>query len=328
MPQPIKIAGLQIETGEKQRGWLPVSDIGAMSINMPFTVINGIEDGPRLAVMAGIHGSEYTGIEASIRLARDLDTAKIRGSVYMVHVVNLPAFQSRTQYMNPLDGKNLNKIRDNIPSEKAAGSISHRILHTLFSNVVYGSDACIDLHSGDLYEALSEPFIIYPITPDAKTNQTIVSMAEVYGVGYMWGIEESGIVPGGASSGNRPIPSIMVECGQEGKIEEPFVHVHYNGVLNVMRLLGMMDAVPSDAIPQKPVPIKRGAKIECEVGGLFYSYVKPGDRVSKGDLLGEIKNIWGEVQQTITAPADCMILMYVSNPVIAAGDVVLGYAEF
>ena len=173
MPEPIKIAGLQIEAGQKQRGWLPVSDIGAMSINMPFTVINGIEDGPRLVVMAGIHGSEYTGIEASIRLARNLDPAKLRGSVCIVHVVNLPAFQSRTQYMNPLDGKNLNKIRDNIPSPKAAGSISHRILYTLFSKVVYGSDACIDLHAGDLYEALSEPFIIYPITPDEKTNQTI-----------------------------------------------------------------------------------------------------------------------------------------------------------
>ena len=328
MPEPIIIAGLQIEAGQKQRGWLPVSDIGATPINMPFTVINGVEDGPRLAVMAGIHGSEYTGIEASIRLARDLDPCKIKGSVYMVHVVNLPAFQSRTQYMNPIDGKNLNKIRDNIPFEKAVGSISHHILYTLFSEVVFGSDACIDLHAGDLYEALSEPFIIYPITPDEKTNQTVMSMAEGYGVGYIWGIEESGIVPGGSSSGNQPIPSIMVECGQEGKIEEPFVQIHYNGVLNVMRLLGMMDAASSDTAPKKPVPIKRGGKIESEAGGLFYSYVKPADWVSKGDLLGEIKNIWGEVQQEITAPADCMILMYVSNPVIAAGDVVLGYAEF
>jgi predicted deacylase len=328
MPEPIKIAGLQIEAGQKQRGWLPVCDVGAVSLSMPFTVINGIEDGPRLAVMAGIHGSEYTGIEATIRLARDLDPSKIRGSLYIVHIVNIPAFQTRTQYVNPLDGKNLNKIRDNIPSEKPAGSISHRILYTLFSEVVFGSDACIDLHAGDLYEALSEPFIIYPITPDDKTNQTIVSMAQEYGVGYMWGIEESGIVPGGVSSGNRPIPSIMVECGQEGKIEEPFVQIHYNGVLNVMRLLGMLDAPPSDTATQKPVPIKRGGKIECDVGGLFYSYVKPADRVSKGDLLGEVKNIWGEVQQEITAPADCMILMYVSNPVIAAGDVVFGYAEF
>ena len=328
MPEPIEIAGLKIEAGEKQRGWLSVCDTGAVSVSMPFTVINGTEDGPRLAVMAGIHGSEYTGIEATIRLARDLDPDDIKGSIYMVHVVNLPAFQSRTQYINPLDGKNLNKIRDNIPFDGPAGSVSYRILQTLYSEVIFGSDACIDLHAGDLYEALSEPFIIYPITPDEKANQTIRSMAEAYGVGYIWGIEEDGIVQPGDSKGGRTIPSIMVECGQEGKIEEPFVLGHYNGVLNIMHLLGMTDNSPSDAAPDKPVPIKRGAKIECDAGGLFYSYVKPGDRIAKGDLLGEVKNIWGEVQQTITAPVDCMILMYVSNPVIAAGDVVLGYAEF
>jgi predicted deacylase len=48
----------------------------------------------------------------------------------------------------------------------------------------------------------------------------------------------------------------------------------------------------------------------------------------KGDLIGEIKDIWGEVKQEIFAPADGMILMYINNPVVGPGDVVLGYAEF
>lgn len=325
MPKSIEIAGITIPQGEKKPGWLPVSGIGALSVKMPFTVINGAEDGPRLAVMAGIHGCEYTGIEASIRVGRHLDPVKIRGSLFIVHVVNIPAFQSRTPYVCPLDGLNLNRIRDKIPQGKAEGSISHRILRILFNEVIYQSDACIDLHAGDLHEAMTEPFIIYPITPDNKANEMTLAMAEAYGIKYIWGIEESGIVPG---EGSTPIPSIMVECGQEGRIEEDYVQIHYQGVLNVMRLLGMVDSKGPAGHKKRPVPMKRAAKIECDVGGLFYAYVKPSDRVSKGDLLGEVKDIWGEVRQQIFAPSDCMILMFLSNPIINPGDVVLGYAEF
>ncbi len=321
------IAGLHIEPGEKKRGWLPVSKWGAQVVEMPFTIVNGTQEGPRLAVMAGIHGCEYTGIEASIRLARDLKPQELRGTLILVHVVNIPAFQFRTPYVCPLDGLNLNRIRDEIPGGKAAGSISHRMVHTLFHSVIYPSDACIDLHAGDLYECLTEPFIIYPVTPDQVVNESIREMAEAYGVSYIWGVKENGILRTGDDSGRGIVPSIMVECGQEGKIEEKYVRVHYRGVLNIMRLLGMM--APSWSGPEKrPLSIRKGGKIMAETGGIFHSRVKPGEQVVKDDLLGEVKDIWGDVLQKVTAPTDCMILMTVSNPIIGAGDVVLGYAEF
>lgn len=290
---------------------------------MPLTILNGLKDGPRLAVAAGIHGCEYTGIEASIRLSRDLDPRKIRGSLVIVHVVNVPAFQTKTQYVCPLDGLNLSRIRPG----KADGSISHRMLHELFQEIIFKSDAYLELHGGDLHEALTVPFIIYPKTTNEKTNQTVLGMVEAHGIEYIWGVEEEGFVPGGASSGNPPIPYMVVECGQEGRIEEEYVSIHYQGVLNVMRWFGMLDGEGSKKRGKEVIRIKRGGKIESEVGGIFYSYVKPSDRVLEGDLLGEIKNIRGDVLQRIVAPTHCMILMYVSNPIIAPGDVVLGYAE-
>lgn len=323
----IEIAGLPIGPGEKKRGWLPVSTWGAQAVEMPFTVVNGAQAGPRLAVMAGIHGCEYTGIEASIRLGRDLDPQELRGTLILIHVVNIPAFQSRTPYVCPLDGLNLNKIRDENPGGTARGTISHRMIHTLFHRVIYPSDACIDLHAGDLFESLTEPFIIFPVTPDQGVNERIRAMAEAYGVSYIWGVKENGILRAGDHSGQGVVPSIMVECGQEGKIEEEYVRIHYRGVLNVMRLLGMTG--PSWAAPEtSPVLIRQGGKIMAETGGIFHARVKPGERVVEGDLLGEVKDIWGDVLQRMTAPADCMILMTVSNPIIGAGDVVLGYAEF
>lgn len=325
MKERINLAGISIEPGEKRAGWMPVDEVGGNLIQMPFTVINGAEDGFRLSVMAGIHGCEYSGIEASIRLGRDLKPEAMKGSLCIVHVVNVPAFQSRTPYVCPIDGLNLNRIRDVIPHKKPAGTISHRILYTLFHYVIYPSEACIDMHAGDLFETLSEPFIIYPVTSDQNTNKTAREMAEAHGIRYICGMEERGIVP---AEGEPPIPSIMVECGQEGRIDEKYVNIHYQGVKNIMHHFGMIEDDDRQVAEKKPVQMKKAAKIECEVGGLFYSHVEPSDRVLKGDLIGEIKDIWGEVKQEIFAPSDGMILMYINNPVVGPGDVVLGYAEF
>jgi hypothetical protein len=323
MLKEIDMARVKVNPGEKEKGWLKVADRGALSIEMPLTILNGLKDGPRLAVAAGIHGCEYTGIEASIRLGRDLDPRKIRGSLVIVHVVNVPAFQTKTQYVCPLDGLNLSRIRPG----KADGSISHRMLHELFQEIIFKSDAYMELHGGDLHEALTLPFIIYPRTSNEKTNQTVLAMAEAHGIEYIWGVEEEGFIPGGAPSDHPPIPYMVVECGQEGRIEEEYVLIHYRGVLNVMKQLGMIEGSDSKGEKRGVIRIRRGGKIESTVGGIFYSYVKPSDRVQKDDLLGEIKNIRGDVLERIVAPIDCMILMYVSNPIIGPGEVVLGYAE-
>lgn len=324
MLKAIEVAGVKVNPGEKKESWLRVADIGALPVEMPLTILNGSKKGPRLAVAAGIHGCEYTGIEASIRLGRDLDPREIRGSLVIVPIVNVPAFQTKTQYVCPLDGLNLARIRPG----KADGSISHRMLHTLFGEIILKSDAYLELHGGDLHEVLTIPFIIYPRTPNEKTNQTVLEMAEAHGIEYIWGVEEEGFMPGGPSSNNPPIPYMIVECGQEGRIEEEYVLIHYQGVLNVMKKFGMIEGAHNKEEERQIIRIRRGGKIESAVGGIFYAYVKPSDRVSKGGLIGEIKDIRGEVLQRIVAPADCMILMYVSNPIIAPGEVIFGYAEF
>ena len=323
MEQSMKMAGMALESGEKRAGWLKVSDWGALSVEMPVTVLRGVEEGPRLAVIAGIHGCEYTGIEASIRLGRDLDPKDMRGTLGIVHVVNVPAFQSRTQYVCPLDGLNLSDIRPGKPD----GTISHRILHKVYTEVVFQADACMDLHAGDLYEALSVPFIIYTVTEDARSNEMTMLMAEAHGAGYIWGMRGEGVKPGGPGSAGCPIPYIAVECGQEGRMEETYVRTHYQGVLNVMTALGMLNNGRGDGKRKDVIRLRTGGKIRSDTGGIFYSFVKTSDRAAKGDLIGEIRDIRGAVLQRIFTPVHCMILMYVSNPVVGPGDVLFGYGE-
>ena len=71
----------------------------------PYISIRGQADGPTLCVTAAMHGSEYAGIEAALRLAHDLDPGEVKGHVLVIPVLNQPAFWERAAHVVPLDGK-------------------------------------------------------------------------------------------------------------------------------------------------------------------------------------------------------------------------------
>src|ERR1700741_3651725 len=121
----------------------------------PVISITGAKPGPVLFVNAGVHGGEYPAIEAVIRLNNILDPKKIAGTVILMPVMNLPAFRARTPFVCPIDNVNPNRVFPGDP----AGSYSEQMTHALINEFVVHADAYIDLHGGDIPEALV-PFVI------------------------------------------------------------------------------------------------------------------------------------------------------------------------
>src|SRR5207302_5942575 len=76
---------------------------------VPVIELTGAADGPRLTVLAGVHGCEYASMAGVRRWARSLEERDLRGRVVAVPVLNLPAFRARTPFLVPDDGKNLNR---------------------------------------------------------------------------------------------------------------------------------------------------------------------------------------------------------------------------
>ena len=72
------------------------------------------------------------------------------GTLIIVHIANLPAFQGRSIYFGPDDSKNLNR---SFP-RKVDGTVTERIAFTLATEIMPLSDYLIDIHSGDGNESL------------------------------------------------------------------------------------------------------------------------------------------------------------------------------
>ena len=125
-------------------------------LELPFGLLEGPEPGPVLLVTAGVHGAEYCSIEAALRLLR-IDPAILRGTLLVLPILNGGGFRARSIYVMPEDGRNLNRMFPGRPD----GTASEKLAHWLVTAVYPRADAYLDLHGGDLSEALV-PFSLFP----------------------------------------------------------------------------------------------------------------------------------------------------------------------
>src|SRR5689334_23317380 len=122
----------------------------------PAVDIVGQKPGPRLAIIAGVHVNETSSIEAVIRLQRAIEPSKLKGRISIIPIVNLPAMPLRSQYVCPLDGKNINFSFPGRPD----GSFSEAIAYALLNDWAHDADCFADLHGGDLCEQVSHFMVV------------------------------------------------------------------------------------------------------------------------------------------------------------------------
>jgi biotin carboxyl carrier protein len=53
---------------------------------------------------------------------------------------------------------------------------------------------------------------------------------------------------------------------------------------------------------------------------LFYPKIKVGDHVKEGQIIGEIKDLKGDVLETLAAPNNGLVNLIMCNPVKLPGD--------
>lgn len=310
----VQIGPLSAAPGTKTRGWLPVVN---SDLKVPLTIINGGRPGPLVAITGGTHGGEYPGIEASIRLARTIEASELSGCLVIVHPVNVTAFYARSQYFTPEDGKNLNRMYPG----KARGTVAERIAYTIFNEVMARADFYLDLHGGDIHEALV-PFVLYPTACAPEIADKSRAAAMLMGLPYVLGsVSTTGTF---GSAGAAGVPGLLVEIGQCGRWSEAEVDQYMNAVKNVLRHLGAMAGTVANLGPATLYPKMGG--VNAEQNGCWYPCVGLEQKVRAGDKIGEIRDFFGEKLADYHAPADGVIVYVISSLAITAGDPLIGMA--
>jgi len=298
-------------------------------LHVPALEITGTGDGPLLTVIAGVHGCEYASMAGFRIWARSLADRDLRGRVVAVPVLNLPAFRARTPFVVPDDGKNLNRV---FPGN-ASGSLAERLAYDTFTKIITGSDALIDMHAGDMVEAL-QPFALYDAGPgEARARD----MAIAYGLGYVIrqepGPDRAVAGTSSAAAAEIGIPAIIAEAGGCGLVERPAVEAHVRGLNRVLALLGMSSGDVSDGPAgspgdgRPPAYLRRFLWVYCRDEGWWEPAAQVGEAVAEGQVIGTVSSIDGtQTLETIAAPADGVLMFMTSSPAVAADGLLLGLA--
>lgn len=309
MSEFLKIGNIEVEKGTKKSGLIKVAERSLFSINLPITILNGIKPGPILCISAGQHSCEYTGIETCIRLSKNLNPREMNGAVIILPVLNILGFQARVPYYE---------------DAMASSRLYSVMTENLFNEVIAKSNYWINFHGGELMESMPIPYVMYGGTGEEEVDEISKGLAKCFDVEYL--LERSApleVKPkrfyGWMKAGDRArvlaklkIPSIVPEAGHEGKLEEKFVTIFYKGAINVLKHLEMIEGKPTFPTIEQKI-IRKWTYVTTERGGLFYSNFKVGDIVSKGEILGELRNIRGEIIKKIIAPMNGMILLKVNT---------------
>src|SRR5262245_16207574 len=96
-------------SNQRATGFIQVPAAADAATNIPVIVINGAKPGPKLAMVAGSHGTEYASIIALEKLSATVDPAELSGTLIIVPLINLASFHQKVPHINPVDGKNMNR---------------------------------------------------------------------------------------------------------------------------------------------------------------------------------------------------------------------------
>lgn len=312
-----KVGNIETQSGSKADGSLFIEDDDAGIFKMPVGIVNGSETGPTVCITGGMYGTIYTGIDACIRIYNELDPKKLKGTVITIPVIEITGFQ-KCMDESPIDHLNPNRVFPGDPN----GSITHRIAHVVFNEVIRKSQYHLDLRGGDLWEQLLT-FSIFNKTGRKDYDDKVEEIAKSLGTEYyLISPEQKGTLI--TEAGKIGVYSIILEASKGlATYDEDDIQINMKGIQNLLKKLRMIDGQPSIPPRQKQEEFEIHL-VKAQHGGLLYLQCKCGQILSKGQKLGTVKNLKGQTLQEFTAPIDGIIHYMFPKHIKAPGERILG----
>jgi hypothetical protein len=297
--------------GEFDTGRLEVGETRDGSpVGLPVAVINGARDGQTLYMQAASDGDELNGVGVIQQVVPQLDPTELRGTILVVGIVNYHAFQV-AEHRNPIDDTKMNRA---YPGDEN-GTSSERIAAATF-DAARRADLILDLHQGSTSRMINETRV--RCGRRHRMHRECLDLAKAFGCGYV--LDQKG--PDGqlARAGpNEGIPTIDPELGGCVGWDDESIRLGARGVFNVLHHYGFLDG---DVDLQRQTRAKSFDQYGSPAGGLVSFKKDLGTRVSPGDTLFEVTDVFGKLKARVTADNSGVFWRSRRLPQVATGEYV------
>lgn len=305
----VTIAGHEIRPGEFKEIDINIARLPSHTqIDTPIYACRGQEDGPVLALMAGMHGDEINGMEIVRRiLDAGLNQPK-RGTVVCMPIVNIYGFLNYSRDVP--DGKDINR---SFPGSRN-GSLASRVAYHLMKEVIPFIDYGIDFHTGGAMRTN------YPQVRAVLRHPLNMELACAFSAPFTI---DSPYRPNSLrkEAARRGKSIIVYEGGESLRFDHQAIEEGIAGTLRLMRYLKMIDWA-SDPKEQNRI-IWNTSWVRAKHAGLFQSNVVCGQLVHKDEWVGTITDPFGEFKEQIISPETGYVIGLNNIPVINAGDALM-----
>lgn len=305
--------------GSKSYGFLRVAQKADCSwVTIPVFVVCGEQDGPVLLADSCTHGDEYEGAEAIGKFARELDPKAFRGTFIGIPGLNMEAF-SYGKRENHMDYSYSNMNRAYPGNEESY--ITQKLAAYYFKNVVSKAAFMINFHGGG-----NVLYVTPQVGHQSKSNEcgmTSYHMAKAFCFECLYGGENVAFTGTMRNESWRAgVPSITVEIGSQScRHESRFDHVDrcVKGMANIMAFAKMVDKEVEylDSYIETPQSL---IYLYAPSGGFHIPLRKEKEKIRKGEVLGVIRDIFGNDIDEVVAPCDGVVYGYCDYPIVQPGN--------
>lgn len=298
------------------------------TVEMPFRekmeirrTLFGSGDGPRVAIVAGVHGDELEGLYVCHRLAVWLEEllhhhpSSLWGTVELYPAVNTLGLDTLTRGL-PVFDTDLNR---SFPGS-AGGPLPERLAAALMTTLS-GAAMVVDIHASNIY--LRE---IPQVRINQECNDLLVPIAKQMNLDLIWlhgaaTVLETTVAHSLNSSGT---PCLVVEMGVGMRVSPDYSEQLIAGILSVWKKLGIFApdvAVPDTTHSPLIADDSNVHYLNAETSGMFIPTTSHWTDVHQGELLGRIVSPFhGTILSEVRSPVDGILFTLREYPLVYEGS--------
>ncbi|MFK7810418.1 MAG: succinylglutamate desuccinylase/aspartoacylase family protein [Saprospiraceae bacterium] len=282
-------------------------------ISLRLMVYRSKNPGPTALIIGGVHGDEINGVEIVRKsIVRKYFENLKAGTVIAVPLLNVYGFINFSR--DASEGKDVNR---SFPGNKN-GSLASRVANAVTKVILPLVDFGMDFHTGGS-SRYNYPQIRYT-TDDKKAEE----IAEAFAAPYLIRKKNTSNTLR-KTSHSMKIPIVVYEGGESLRFDGYSIERALSGMLRVLKSKGMIEEAP-EAL-SKSLTFNRSSWVRANRSGIFEWMQESGGKVNVGEILGMIRDPYGESEVVVKANRTGYIIGHNNAPVVSQGDALfhIGY---
>ena len=237
-------------------------------------------EGPTILLTGGVHGDEFEGPAALMRLVQSLSVEEINGRIIIIPALNAAAVFESSR-VSPLDQLNLNRA---FPGD-ADGSPTQMVAHFVETVLLPQCDAAIDLHAGGK-ASIFAPCVLAQVDPKSPQGKTNLALAKAFAAPHLWVASEKNDNRSlNAAAARQQVSMIAAELGGGGNCDPAMTDFTEAAIRRCLSHLGITAPSNDDHVADMEC-ISVSETFASPASGLFDRGFHIGDKVKAGQSAG------------------------------------------